>query len=75
MLCCDQLQELADQDFVRIGPVNRLPNGRILTEIDTEYFMSFGEGRPLYYGMNYCPFCGRILSRGIWNAEKKKQGF
>lgn len=75
MVCCELMQELADQDYVRMGPVNRLPNGRILTEIDTEYFLAFGEGRPQYYGLNYCPFCGRILSRGIWNAEKKKQGF
>jgi hypothetical protein len=25
-------------------------------------------------GINYCPFCGRVLSRGLWNLEKKKQG-
>jgi hypothetical protein len=60
--------------MVRVGPVHRLPNGRILTEIDTEYFFVFGD-RPDYVGMNYCPFCGRVLSRGLWNLEKKKQGF
>jgi len=25
-----------------------------------------------YYGINYCPFCGRALSHGLWMAEKKK---
>ena len=22
--------------------------------------------------LNYCPFCGRVLSRELWNLEKKK---
>ena len=25
-----------------------------------------------YWGVNYCPFCGRALSVGLWQAEKKK---
>ncbi|MBI3683332.1 MAG: hypothetical protein HY235_23410 [Acidobacteria bacterium] len=74
MVCCDEMQELVDGEYVRVGPVHTLRNGRILNEIDTEYFFAFGEGRPAYFGMNYCPFCGRALSRGLWNAEKKKQG-
>lgn len=74
MLCCDQLGRLADDELVRIGPIDRLTNGRILTEIDTEYFLAFGVERPSYVGINYCPFCGRALSRGLWNLEKKKQG-
>lgn len=72
--CCDELQQLAGRELVRIGPVHTLTNGRILTEIDTEYFLVFGEERPTYAGINYCPFCGRALSRGLWNLEKKKQG-
>ena len=43
-----------------------------ITEMDTEYFLVFGEERHQYAGMNYCPFCGRILSRALWNLEKKK---
>ncbi|MCZ2078131.1 MAG: hypothetical protein HUU41_14075 [Bryobacteraceae bacterium] len=54
--------------------MHTITNGRILTEIDTEYFLVFGEERPVYAGINYCPFCGRALSRGLWNLEKKKQG-
>jgi hypothetical protein len=34
----------------------------------------FGEERHNFVGINYCPFCGRVLSRGLWNLEKKKQG-
>jgi hypothetical protein len=72
MTCCDELQKLMDLDLVRYGAPHRLPNGRILTEIDTEYFLTFGEERPSYVGLNYCPFCGRVLSRELWNREKKK---
>lgn len=74
MSCCEELQELVDRDFVRVSPVHMLTNGRILNEVDTEFFLTFGEARPSYVGMNYCPFCGRIISRGLWNQEKKKQG-
>ncbi|MBI3209640.1 MAG: hypothetical protein HYZ37_12180 [Candidatus Solibacter usitatus] len=66
------MQDLVDRDLARVSPVHLLPNGRIITEIDTEYFFVFGEGRPTYAGINYCPFCGRVLSRGLWNQEKKK---
>jgi hypothetical protein len=63
---------LADQDMVRIALPHRLPAGRFLTEIDTEYFLVFGGDRPSYVGMHYCPFCGRVVSRELWNREKKK---
>jgi hypothetical protein len=72
MSCCQELQSLADRGLVRIGPVHTLPSGRILTEIDTEFFFVFGEERPSYVGMHYCPFCGRVVSRELWNREKKK---
>jgi nitrite reductase/ring-hydroxylating ferredoxin subunit len=72
MTCCGELEKLIDLELVRVGPVHKLPNGRILTEIDTEYFLAFAEDRPRYAGLNYCPFCGRVLSRGLWNLEKKK---
>ena len=69
MLCCQDLSDLADRDLVRIGPMHRMTDGRILTEFDTEYFFRFGTS---YVGMHYCPFCGRALSRDLWNREKKK---
>lgn len=74
MVCCSELQDLIDRDMVRTGPVHTLRDGRILTEIDTEYHLVFGDTRPSYVGLNYCPFCGRVISRGLWNLEKKKQG-
>jgi len=63
-----------DLGLARHAQLHQLTNGRIVTEIDTEYFFVFGEDRPSFVGMNYCPFCGRVLSRGLWNLEKKKQG-
>ena len=72
MFCCEELAKMVDLELVRNEPAHRLPNGRILTEIDTEYWLVFGEGRPRYAGLNYCPFCGRALSRELWNREKKK---
>ena len=56
----------------RVSPKHLLRNGRIVNDIDTEYFLAFGEGRLSFVGINYCPFCGRVLSRGLWNQEKKK---
>lgn len=72
MSCCDQMSEMSDREFVRIGPIHSISNGRILTEIDTEFHLRFGEDRPSYVGMHYCPWCGRSISRDLWNREKKK---
>jgi hypothetical protein len=74
MVCCEGLQDLVDRDMVRVGPIHTMRDGRILNEIDTEYFLVFGDSRPNLFGINYCPFCGRVISRGLWNLEKKKQG-
>ena len=65
---------MMDLSLARHAQIYQLSGGRILTEIDTEYFFVFGEERPSFVGINYCPFCGRALSRGLWNLEKKKQG-
>ena len=74
MTCCPEFDRLADLGLARHAQPHQLTNGRILTEIDTEYFFVFGDERPSFVGINYCPFCGRGLSRGLWNLEKKKQG-
>jgi len=47
-------------------------SGRILNEVDSDYAVRSPEDRPNLYLMNFCPFCGRAISRSIWNAEKKK---
>ena len=72
MFCCTLLSEIADGGFLVNSPLGKLANGRILTEIDTEYFLVFGDDRRTYVGLHYCPFCGRALSRELWNREKKK---
>ena len=72
MTCCAELERLMDRSLACHEQPSRLENGTILTDIDTEYFLVFGEERHRYVGMHYCPFCGRVLSRELWNLEKKK---
>ena len=72
MTCCAELERLMDNELARFAQPQQLSNGTILNEIDTEYFLVFGEERHRFVGIHYCPFCGRVLSRGLWNLEKKK---
>jgi hypothetical protein len=72
MSCCDEMTDLVDRGLVRVGPLSTLAGGRIITEINTDYHLRFGDDRPTYVGLHYCPFCGRALSRDLWNREKKK---
>ena len=74
MVCCREFDKLMDLELVRHAQPHQLNDGRIITEIDTEYYLVFGEERHSFAGVNYCPFCGRALSRGLWNLEKKRQG-
>ncbi len=72
MTCCADLENLLDRELARFAQPYQLSNGTILNEIDTEYFLVFGDERHQFVGIHYCPFCGRVLSRGLWNREKKK---
>jgi hypothetical protein len=72
MSCCAELGKLMDRDLVRNAQPYQLTNGTIITDIDTEYFLVFGDERHQFVGLHYCPFCGRVLSRALWNQEKKK---
>jgi hypothetical protein len=72
MTCCPDLERLMDRELARFAQPYQLSNGTIINDIDTEYFLVFGEERHQFVGMHYCPFCGRVLSRGLWNLEKKK---
>ena len=72
MTCCSEFDRLLDRDLARYAQPQQLSNGTIVNEIDTEYFLVFGEQRHQFVGLNYCPFCGRVLSRGLWNLEKKQ---
>src|SRR5581483_10304757 len=68
--CCEEFDRMVDLEVARHAQPWQLTDGRLLTEIDTEYFLISGGERRTYVGINYCPFCGRALSRGLWNLEK-----
>ena len=70
MTCCAQFDKLLDRDLARHAQPYQLSNGTIITEIDTEYFFVFGDDRHQYVGLNYCPFCGRVLSRATTGARR-----
>jgi hypothetical protein len=63
---------LMDRELACQAQPHRLSTGTIITDIDTEFYLVFGDDRRQFVGMNYCPFCGRVLSRELWNLEKKK---
>ncbi len=65
------LGEAVDNDALLHAPKQRM-EGRILNEIDSDYALRSPAERPSLYPINFCPFCGRAVSRTIWNAEKKK---
>ena len=69
--CCETLQDAVDDGAVVNSPRNRM-SGRILNEVDSDYAVASPDERPKLYLMNFCPFCGRAISRTVWNAEKKK---
>jgi hypothetical protein len=69
--CCEMLQDAVDDGAIVNAPRNRMP-GRILNEVDSDYAVASPDERPKLYLMNFCPFCGRAISRTVWNAEKKK---
>jgi hypothetical protein len=73
MFCCEALRDSVDDGSLYYGPKSRIDDGRIVNAIDTEYFLRMPSSRGYgYIGINYCPFCGRALSLGLWSAEKKK---
>jgi hypothetical protein len=73
MFCCSELEGAVDLEMIVKSEVHRLRDGRVMNEINSEYFLRSAEesGRRCYLAFNYCPFCGRGLSRGLWVAEKK----
>jgi hypothetical protein len=73
MVCCDELRDWIDRGALYYGAKQRINDGRIVNDIDTEYFIRSASSHGYsYIGINYCPFCGRALSTGLWAAEKKK---
>ena len=73
MYCCDELNQAIDREILYYGEKSRIDDGRIVNDLDSEYFIRTASSRGYdYLGINYCPFCGRALSHGLWMAEKKK---
>lgn len=74
MICCNNLDQALDLEIVVKTEKHLLHDGRILNDVDSEYYVraSYGGDRFNYLAINYCPFCGRVISRGLWDAEKKK---
>ena len=69
--CCQMLLDAVDGDAIINLPRNQM-RGRILNEVDSDYAVGSPEDRPNLFLLNFCPFCGRAISRSVWNAEKKK---
>jgi hypothetical protein len=63
------LQAAVEEGAVLHGPRQQM-RGRILNDVDSDYAVRSPDER-LYF-LNFCPFCGRAISRSVWNAEKKK---
>jgi len=63
------LQAAVEDEAILHGPRQQM-RGRILNDVDSDYAASSPDER-LYF-LNFCPFCGRAISRSVWNAEKKK---
>jgi hypothetical protein len=73
MVCCHMLAEAIDRGAFYYGAKQRIDDGRIVNDLNTEYYIRTPASRGYdYIGINYCPFCGRALSLGLWQAEKKK---
>jgi hypothetical protein len=73
MHCCGQLDEAIERGSLYYGQKNRIDDGRIVNDLDTDYFLRSASAHGYdYLGINYCPFCGRVIGRGLWMAEKKK---
>ena len=65
------LQTAVEGEAILHAPRHQM-HGRIRNEVDSDYAVRSPEDRPNLYLINFCPFCGRALSRTVWNAEKKK---
>ena len=74
MLCCQDMDAALDREVVVKTQKHLIHDGSIMNDINSEYYVRFGytEGRYNYFALNYCPFCGKPISLGLWAAEKKK---
>ena len=69
--CCQGLRQAVEGEAIVNEPKHQM-HGRIRNQVDSDYAVRSPDDRPSLYLINFCPFCGRALSRSVWNAEKKK---
>jgi len=74
MICCEEMGNAMNYEIMVKTEKYKVRDGHVLNDIETEYFIRSGEESGVfnYVGINFCPFCGKPLSRGLWFAEKKK---
>jgi hypothetical protein len=73
VICCAEMDRAMDHEVVVKTAKHEIRDGRIRNDISSEYFMRTGsDGAYDYFALNYCPFCGKAISLGLWAAEKKK---
>jgi hypothetical protein len=75
VVCCDEMSNAMDRELIVHTERYMIRDGGAYNDIDSEYFLRSGNpdsGRYQYLALNFCPFCGRPLSRALWHAEKKK---
>jgi len=73
--CCNEMSNAMDRGIIAHTERYLIRDGGTYNDIDSEYFIRSGDpdsGRFAYLALNFCPFCGRPLSRALWQAEKKK---
>ncbi|MGH9822755.1 MAG: hypothetical protein ACREDR_05825 [Blastocatellia bacterium] len=75
VVCCTEMSNAMDREMIVHTERYQIRDGSSYNDIDSEYFLRSGNadtGRCSYLALNFCPFCGRPLSRALWHAEKKK---
>lgn len=75
VMCCEEMTGAMERGMIAHTERYLIDDGVSYNDIDSEYFLRSGNastGRYSYLALNFCPFCGRPLSRGLWQAEKKK---
>ena len=72
MTCCDTIDQLMDRGHVAHAQPYHLSNGTIITEIDTEYFLVFGERAPPVRGRQLLPVLRpRAFARVVEPGEEE----
>jgi len=57
-----------DRDLIRHAQPHQLSNGPIITEIDTEYFLVFGDDRRQFVGSHR----GRVCKKDSRRLERRR---